>query len=114
MPWHEMSPMEQRLEFFVSTQTGLLTMTELAAQYGISRKTGYKWLERYEADGARVARSVATAACKSPRDRSGRWSTRSSPLRRRQPRWGATKLLTVAARRQPEATGRADRPCARC
>ena len=51
MPWRETLPMEQRLEFVRECETELFTMTELAAQYGISRKTGYKWLERYEADG---------------------------------------------------------------
>jgi putative transposase len=52
MPWRETSPMEQRLEFVREYDSGLFTMTELAAQYGVSRKTGYKWLERYAADGA--------------------------------------------------------------
>ena len=51
MPWRETSPMQQRLEFVREYATELFTMTELAAQYGISRKTGYKWLERYDADG---------------------------------------------------------------
>ena len=50
MPWRETSPMEQRLDFVREYATELFTMTELAAQYGISRKTGYKWLERYAAD----------------------------------------------------------------
>ena len=52
MPWRELSPMEQRLEFVREYATELFTMTELAAQYGISRKTGYKWLELYESQGA--------------------------------------------------------------
>jgi transposase-like protein len=51
MPWRETSPMEQRLEFVREYETELFTMSELAAQYGISRKTGYKWLERYDAHG---------------------------------------------------------------
>ena len=51
MPWRETSPMEQRLEFIREYETELFTMTELAAQYGITRKTGYKWLERYAAEG---------------------------------------------------------------
>ena len=53
MPWRETSPMEQRLEFVHEYESGLFTMTELAAEYGLSRTTGYKWLARYAADGAR-------------------------------------------------------------
>ena len=46
MPWRETSPMEERLDFIREYESELFTMTELAAQYGISRKTAYKWLER--------------------------------------------------------------------
>ena len=46
MPWHEMSPMEQRLQLVRDYRSGLFSMTELAEQYGISRKTGYKWVDR--------------------------------------------------------------------
>ena len=42
MPWRETSPMEQRLQFVQEYESGLFTMTELAAEYRISRKTGYK------------------------------------------------------------------------
>ena len=51
MPWRETSPVEQRLEFVREYERELFTMTDLAAQYGISRKTGYKWLAQYEAEG---------------------------------------------------------------
>jgi putative transposase len=51
MPWRETSPMEQRLDFVREYESDLFTMTELAAQYGITPKTGYKWLERYAAEG---------------------------------------------------------------
>ena len=38
--------MEQRLDFVREYETELFTMTELAAHYGVSRKTAYKWVER--------------------------------------------------------------------
>ncbi len=51
MPWRELEPMEQRLELIREYTSGVLTMTELVAQYGVSQKTAYKWLARYEAHG---------------------------------------------------------------
>ena len=48
MPWGETSPMEQRLELVREYCSELFTMTELAAQYRISRKTGYEWVAEYE------------------------------------------------------------------
>jgi transposase len=46
MPWHEVTVMSQRSEFI-----GLVKiagrMSEICRRFGISRKTGYKWLSRF-------------------------------------------------------------------
>ena len=61
MPWHEESPMTLRRQFVQDAQRGTTSITELCAAYGISRKTGYKWLARYDARRhARARRSLAT------------------------------------------------------
>ena len=51
MPWLETAPMEQRERFIRDWQLSLYTMTELSARYDVSRKTGYKWLERFDEGG---------------------------------------------------------------
>ena len=51
MPWRERSPMDERVQFISDYQRQLWTMTELCDRYNVSRKTGYKWLARYDADG---------------------------------------------------------------
>lgn len=51
MPWQETDPMLERHHFAQDLASGHWTMTELCARYGISRPTGYKWRERYLADG---------------------------------------------------------------
>ena len=104
MPWRETSPMEQRLEFVREYESGLCTMTELAAEYGISRKTGYKWLERYEADGARGMHDRSRRPHASPHATDPDLLAMLIRLRQRHPRWGAKKLLTIAARRAPQTT----------
>jgi len=101
MPWRETSPMEQRLEFVREYETELFTMTELAAQYGISRKTGYKWLEQYDAAGALGLRDRSRRPHHSPHATEPDVVEVLVALRRRHPRWGARKLLAVAARRHP-------------
>jgi putative transposase len=103
MPWRETSPMEQRLEFIREYETELFTMSELAAQYGISRKTGYKWLERYDADGVDGLRDHSRRPHQSPQATAPDLVERLMAVRRRHPRWGAKKLLAVAARRDPRA-----------
>lgn len=103
MPWCETSPMEQRLEFIREYETELFTMTELAAQYGISRKTAYKWLARYDADGIEGLRDQSRRPHESPQATDPDLIERLMAVRRRHPRWGAKKLLAVAARRDPDA-----------
>lgn len=46
MPWQESNAVSERLRFLADVADGLYSMTELCAQYEISRKTGYKWIER--------------------------------------------------------------------
>jgi len=43
--------MEQKQRFIHLAQSGHFTVTELCAEFGIARKTGHKWLERYAAGG---------------------------------------------------------------
>jgi putative transposase len=103
MPWRETWPMEQRLEFVREYKTELFTMTELVAQYEISRKTGYKWVAEYEAAGARGLWDRSRRPHHSPQTTDPALVEALVALRRRHPRWGAKKLLTLAARRDPHA-----------
>ena len=103
MPWCETSPMEQRLEFVREYDTELFTMTELAAQYGISRKTAYKWLERYDAEGALGLGDRSRRPHTSPRATAPKLMDALVAERRRHPRWGAKKLLAVVKRARPAA-----------
>ena len=52
MPWKETCPMDQRVAFIADWLRDEWPMTELAERYQISRKTGYKWVDRYQADPA--------------------------------------------------------------
>src|SRR2546425_1558772 len=51
MPWREASPMDQRTQFIADHLRDVLSITELCALYGVSRKTGYKWIDRYVRHG---------------------------------------------------------------
>ena len=54
MPWLETAPVEQRERFIADVRAGLYSMTELCERYGISRTSGYKWVDR-AAEGGRAA-----------------------------------------------------------
>jgi len=53
MPWKETCPMDERMQFISGYLDGSVSVTQLCAQAGISRKTGNKWIGRYEREGPR-------------------------------------------------------------
>jgi putative transposase len=51
MPWKETCPMDQRIQLLSDWTKKEYTITELSQAYGISRKTIYKWITRYQEKG---------------------------------------------------------------
>jgi transposase len=43
--------MRERVGFIAAVERNELTFCEICERFGVSRKTGYKWLARYEATG---------------------------------------------------------------
>ena len=68
MPWQETSFMDQRIQFIGDYQRGLLPIVELAERFGISRKTAYKWIGRYEDESYRDCRRAHSERGWSPWD----------------------------------------------
>lgn len=64
MPWQESCAMDKRLEMIGDWLEGLSTIVELSERYGVSRKTAYKWIDRYrhEGPGGLLERSSAPRA----------------------------------------------------
>ena len=51
MPWLETDPVTERKRFIMEWLSGELAVAELCRRHEISRKTGYKWIRRYEREG---------------------------------------------------------------
>ena len=67
MPWRETLLMDQRVQFIADYQRDVFNVADLARRYGISRKTAYKWIDRYDGwrprrPGRSIAASRAFAA----------------------------------------------------
>ena len=91
MPWQETSVMQVRQEFVTMAQHDGVSMAELCRRYGISRKTGYKWLTRAaagEPDWADRSRRPHT----SPRMMAPEVEAVVLALREAHPAWGGRKL----------------------
>lgn len=51
MPWKETTAMSERKTFVSHALKAEASFSALCREFGISRKTGYKWLERYREEG---------------------------------------------------------------
>jgi putative transposase len=102
MPWQEATPMEQRERFVRDHQRGLYTMTELCERYAISRKTGYKWLGRFDEGGRAALSDQSRAPHQCPHAMSDRVAQLICEARRSHPSWGPGKLLDWLTPRYPD------------
>jgi transposase InsO family protein len=83
--------MSQRLEFVVLASERVLAFSELCRRFGVSRKTGYKWLERYRAGGAEALEDRSRKPHGSPRQVSPAVAEQVIALRQ-ETTWGGRKL----------------------
>lgn len=85
--------MDERRAMIGSWLSGDYSVSELAAQYGVSRKTTYKWIERFEAGGWVALEDQSRAPHDHPNAVGAEMTQRILELKERWPLWGAPKLL---------------------
>lgn len=98
MPWRESSVVEQRLRFVVEASRKERGFSGLCREFGISRQTGYTWLNRYAAGGSSQVLDRSRRPLHSPARTAPELEQEVIQLRQRWPDWGAPKLYTLLAR----------------
>jgi transposase InsO family protein len=97
MPWKEHRTVDRREEFVLRAKEADSNVAELCREHGISRKTGYKWLSRFETRGIEGLRDMS----RRPRrvvQTTGELVLRIQELRRAHLRWGPKKLRVLLVR----------------
>ena len=102
MPWTETCVMKERIKFLMDVLDGTYCMAELCNFYGISRKSGYKWLERYQQGGFEALRDRNRAPHNHPHEISCQVKESILCIKRRFPKWGAPKIRVRLERIHPE------------
>jgi putative transposase len=101
MPWRERSPMDERVQFIADYLRQRWSITELCRRYLVSRKTAYKWIARYEQEGASGLEVRSSRPHSSPQATDERVIRAIVALRRQHPTWGGKKLVAVVGERHP-------------
>ena len=99
MPWSQTSPMDQRTQFIADFLRQVLSVTELCDLYGVSRKTAYKWIERYLRQGPSGLEERSRRPHASPNRTDEAIVAALLEVRRRHPSWGGKKLLALVHKR---------------
>lgn len=92
MPWQRTEPMDERLSFIMSWREDEVSMSELCRRYGVSRKTGYKWVDRYQTAGLVGLTERSRAPLNHPHRVAPEIAEAALQVRRRHPSWGPRKV----------------------
>lgn len=98
MPWKATSVMEERIKFIVRAVQPGVNFKALCREFGISRRTGYRWIDRYLEVGSlpRVG-ELSRRPHRIPNKTDSNYERRVIELRRRYS-WGGKKLQVILAR----------------
>lgn len=105
MPWNEVSAMSLRREFVMLASSQGANLSALCRRFGVSRKTGYKWLARARREEAPALADRSRRPRHSPARTARAMEAAILRLRAQHPAWGARKL-----RARLEAKGRRGLP----
>ena len=102
MPWKETCRMDEKLCFVADCLRGEASIAALCEDYGISRKTAYKWLGRYREGGPAGLLERSRAPHRHGRSMAPDVAEAIVALRRDRPHWGPRKLRAALMRARPE------------
>lgn len=92
MSWKASDPMSERVKFIGLLHSGQRTMAGLCREFGISRKTAYKWAQRYEQEGLDGLRELSRAPHLQAAQTPVEIQDVLLAARKRHPTWGPRKL----------------------
>lgn len=95
MPWKETTTMSIRTEFIQQARQDGANISELCRWYGISRKTGYKWLKRYEQNGESGLIDRSRRPRHSPKQTEAGIEAQVLAVRQQHKAWGGRKIRKI-------------------
>jgi transposase InsO family protein len=98
MPWTETHVVDQRTEFVLRVLRNVERFGDLCREFGVSRKTGYKWKERFLRDGLSGLADKSRRPNTAPHEIGETMVCQVIKLKLAHPGWGARKLRAVLER----------------
>lgn len=102
MGWKETCAMDERMRFVLAIEAGEEPVAAVCRRFGVSRKSGYKWLERYRSEGIAGLSDRSRAPLHHAGEVSAETAERCLSVRRAYPTWGPLKVRAYLVRRSPD------------
>jgi putative transposase len=103
MPWPAVTMSDSRMEFVRRALSKQVSFVRLCREYGISRKTGYKWVTRATEEGLRGVREQSRRPRSSPAQLDETTVCELGKLKLAHPRWGPKKIRALYGRLHGQA-----------
>jgi putative transposase len=101
MPWKETCVLDERGRFVLAVAAGEEPVAALCRRFGISRRHGYKWLDRWRAAGLAGLGDRSRAPLHHPQAVAAELLEAALDVRRAHPTWGPVKVRAALERKQP-------------
>jgi transposase InsO family protein len=98
----ETCAVDERMRFVMAIEAREECFAEVCRRFGVSRKTGYKWLERYGEEGVAGLSERSRAPLHHRQAISAAIAERCVAVRRAHPSWGPVKVKAWLERREAE------------
>jgi len=108
MPWKETCAMEIKRELINDWLKKEYNITDLSTSYGVSRKTIYKWIERFKLDGFVGLEELSREPLCHPNMIPIEIAEMILDLKRRKMKWGPRKILAKLKNDQPDISWPSD------
>jgi transposase-like protein len=104
MPWKETTSMSLRSEFIHLAELQDSNISELCRRFGISRKTGYKWLKRFQEEGESGLADRSRRPHHSPQRSPAGVEAAVVEVRRKHPAWGGAENQSLSGAQRASFT----------
>lgn len=101
MPWKETNVMNLRQQFVLKAIEKNQTFQALCTEYGISTKTGYKWKERFLAEGLSGLKDLSRRPIKCPTRLSEDIICEIIKIKNMKKHWGPKKIWVLYGKNHP-------------
>jgi putative transposase len=102
MGWMETCAVDERMRFVMAVEEQAEAFAAVCRRFGVSRKTGYKWLERHREAGVEGLIDRSRAPLNHPQTMTNETIEHCLAVRRAHPTWGPVKVRAWLARRAAE------------